>query len=167
MRKTTLILACCVTFLLGNNISFSQNKFGCNTELSVEKNRSIKSVGENGVFFTLVLKNTSSTNKTFAITASKANTPCKTSKTVSNTTNNNSDLKVSFILANNINEASSKIEIPVNGSNSQKFFVKVEVPEGTPYNTWSCLEINAKPENCSSDGAQSILSVYVTNPSEE
>lgn len=167
MRKTT-ILICLVSFLLGNNISFSQNNTGCNAELTVEKDRSIKSAGENGVFFTLILENTSSSTKTYSINAEKTKQACKTSSNyVSKSVNTNPDLNVSVLLPDNLTSKSSNATVSINGGKSQKIYVKAEVPDGTPYYTWSCLMVTAKSENCSANGAEAILSVYIPNPSEE
>ncbi len=167
MRKTTTLLIIFFSLLVFCNTGFSQSKTGCNAELSVEKNRSIKSVGENGAFFTLELKNTSSVSKTYTITSSKTKQPCKKSNyLISKSTNNNSNLDVTFLLPDNINSNTKDISFTVNRGDSQKFYVKVEVPDGTPYETWNCLMINAKSENCSSNGAETILSVYIPIPSE-
>ncbi|TBN00477.1 hypothetical protein EYD45_14520 [Hyunsoonleella flava] len=168
MRKTTIIIICFVTFLLGNNIGFSQNNSGCNAELTVEKNRSVKSAGENGAFFTLILKNTSSASKTYSLSVEKTKQACKkSSNSLSKGVNNNPDLDVSIQLPNNLTSKSSDAAITINGGESQKFYVKVEVPSGTPYYTWSCFMVTAKSENCSTSGAEAILSVYIPNPSEE
>lgn len=168
MRKTTTLLICFFSFIVGNNLGFSQNKISCNAELTVEKNRSIKSAGEGGAFFTLVLKNTSSFSKTYTITSSKTKQPCKKSNNnISKSTNTNPDLNVYIQLPDNLNSNAQDASLTLSGGSSQKFYVKVEVPENTPYDTWSCLSISAKSENCSSNGAETILSVYIPNPSEE
>lgn len=167
MRKT-MILVCLVSFLFGSNIGFSQNNTGCNAELSVEKNRSIKSAGENGVFFTLILKNTSSTTKTYSITAEKTKQACeKGSNHVSKSGITNPDLDVAVLLPDNLTSKLSNTTVSVNAGASQKFYVKVDVPDGTPYHNWSCLMVTAKSENCGTNGAEAILSVYIPNPSEE
>lgn len=167
MRKTTIILVFFLATLLGNNIGFSQNSFGCNAQLTVEKNRSIKSVGDNGVFFTLILKNTTNAKKNYSITSNRSESQCKQSSNISSSTYNDTDLDVTFILSTNLNSNASDLNIAIDGNSSQKIYVKVEAPEGTPYNTWSCLAINAKSDNCSTTGAEAILSVYILNPSEE
>lgn len=168
MRKTTTLLICFFSFVVGNNLGFSQNKTGCSAELTVEKNRSIKSASENGTFFTLELKNTSSVSKTYTITSSKTEQPCKKSNNnISKSANTNPDLNVSIQLPDNLNSNAKDASVTLSGGSSQKFYVKVEVPQGTPYNTWSCLKISATSENCSSNGAETILSVYIPNPSEE
>ncbi|GGD29006.1 Fn3-like domain-containing protein [Hyunsoonleella pacifica] len=166
MKKATIALTIILSFFLGNNIGFSQNNFGCDAELSVEKNRSVKSVGEKGVFFTLILKNTSNAKKNYTLTSSKSQQLCKKSSNDSKSTYNNSELNVLFMLPSNLNSTTSDLNVTINANSSQKFYVKIEAPEGIPYKTWSCLAINAKSDSCSATGAETILSVYVPNPSE-
>lgn len=168
MRKTTTLLIIFFSLLVFGNTGFSQSKTGCNAELSVEKNRSVKSVGENGTFFTLELKNTSSTSRTYSITSSKTKESCKKSNyNMSKSTNTIPDLNVAIQLPDNLNSNLQDVSVTLSGGSSQKFYVKVEVPEGTTYNIWSCLKVSAKSENCSSNVAETILSVYIPNPSEE
>ncbi|MFS4481434.1 Fn3-like domain-containing protein [Hyunsoonleella sp. 2307UL5-6] len=168
MRKTTTLLLCLISLIAYSNKGFSQNIADCNAELSVEKNRSVKSIGENGTFFTLDLKNTSNTSKTYTITSNKTEQPCKKSNIVnSKRINISPDLDVTFLTPENLNSNLKEISVTVNSGSSQKLYVKVEVPNGTPYNTWTCLKINAKSEGCTSNGAETILSAYISNPSEE
>jgi hypothetical protein len=168
MRKTITLFICFLSFLLGNNLGYSQSSTGCNAELSVEKNRSMKSTGKNGAFFTLELKNTSNSSKSYTVTSGKTKQPCKKSNNlISKSTNTKSGLNVFILSPSDIKSKSEKVTFSVNGGSTQKFYVKVEVPEGTPYDTWSCFKITAKSDNCSSNGAETILSAYVTNPSEE
>ncbi|PQV46209.1 Fn3 domain-containing protein [Jejuia pallidilutea] len=168
MRKTLILLICFISFFAGNNKGFSQNNTGCNAELTVEKNRNIKSVGENGAFFNLILKNTSSTTKTYTVNVDKTKQSCKKSNNItSKEASINPELDLSIILPDNLTSKSSDTTITINGGGSQKFYVKVNVPNGTPYYSWSCLEVSAKSENCSSSSAKTVLSVYITNPSEE
>jgi len=168
MRKTFILLICFITYFAGNNKGFSQSNTGCNAELTVEKNRSIKSVGENGTFFNLILKNTSNTTKTYTVSVDKTKQSCKKSNNITTKgANINPDLELSILLPDNLTSKSSDTTITINGGDSQKFYVKVNVPNGTPYYTWSCLEVSSKSENCSSSSAKTILSVYIANPSEE
>ncbi|GAL67424.1 hypothetical protein [Jejuia pallidilutea] len=168
MRKTLILLICFISFFAGNNKGFSQNNTGCNAELTVEKNRNIKSAGENSTFFTLILKNTTSTNKTYNVSVDKTKQPCKKSDNLtSKGTAVNPDLDVSIQLPDNLTSKTSDTTISINGGDTQKFYVKVDVPAGTPYFTWSCLKVTAKSENCGSGGAETILSVYIPDPSEK
>ena len=168
MRKTTFLLICFIGFVIGNQHVFSQNNKGCNAELSVEKNRSIKSAGEKSAFFTLILKNTSSSTKTFNISAGNTTYSCKKNNyNVTKGSNINPELNVSIQWPKDIVSKTNDNSITLSGGVTQKFYLKVEVPDGTPFYTWSCLKVNAKSEDCSSDGAETILSVYIPNPSEE
>ncbi|WP_120200954.1 hypothetical protein [Ichthyenterobacterium magnum] len=150
-------------------ISFSDSKAisykDCKAELSVEKNRSFKSADEDGTQFSLVLTNMSLDSKTFYLSAKSLSEPCdnkaKYNKRGSST---NVDLNVS-LNSDNVNKSAIN-KITLRSGQTYKFKVNVSVPKGTPYNTWSCIEIEAKSKDCESKPEKTILSVFVPDPSE-
>jgi hypothetical protein len=44
--------------------------------------------------------------------------------------------------------------------------VNVKAPKGTPFNTWSCIEVEATSTECKSISETKTLSVFVIDPSE-
>ena len=160
----TLIIAC-----LAINISNSQNN-DCSAQLIVEKDRSFKSADDDGAQFVLVLTNTSRSTKTFNLSSVNLSEPCSNKPQYNRGTgSNNSVLDVSFKNStsnrNSANSISSN-EIELTSGESYTFIVSVEVPKGTPFNTWSCIEIEAKSKDCISLSETKTLSVYVADPSE-
>lgn len=134
----------------------------CDAELSVEKNRSVDSAGENGAKFFLILKNNSFNKTTYVLSAKNLQEACGNKNMKSSGVN--VKLNVSFELDNS---GLPQNEITLNNGESNKFIVNVTVPEGTAYENWGCIEIEAKPEGCNSSNAKTILSVYVPDPSQE
>jgi hypothetical protein len=164
--KTIIILL--TTFLAStfntneNNVDNYQN---CKAELSVEKNRSFKSADEEGTQFTLYLKNTSSKTATYQLSTKNLEEPCDNLKGRANT-GTNVNLNVS--IQNNIgvsNISKSDDEITLRSGETYKFIVDITVPQGTRYNTWSCIEVIAKNKSCANSESK-ILSVFVPDPSE-
>jgi hypothetical protein len=134
----------------------------CDAELSVEKNRSVDSAGENGARFFLILKNKSFNKTTYVLSAKNLQKSCGNKNMKSSGVNVNLD--VSFELDNpNL----SQNEITLGSGESNKFIVNVTVPKGTSFKNWGCIEIEAKPDGCDFNNAKTILSVYVPDPSEE
>lgn len=141
-----------------NNVESYQN---CKAELSVEKNRSFKSADEEGTQFTLYLKNTSSKSATYILSTENLSEPCDNLKgRASSGTNVN--LNVS-IQGNNTLKGNN--DITLRSGETHKFIVNITVPEGTRYNTWSCIEVSAKNKNCA-NSESTTLSVFVPDPSE-
>jgi len=175
MKATLIILSICLS-----SIVYSQNKKivsgsqDCSAELNVEKNRNTRSANEDGANFTLILKNTSSFTTTYDLSTMNLSVPCNNNVDQKSnglkTSNTNVVLDVSLQTDDIDNQARKKLgktEITLAGGQSYKFKVNVNVPKGTPYFTWSCIEVEAKSTSCSSSSAKTILSVYVPDPSEE
>lgn len=168
----TLIIATLAMTLskTDNNIATSND---CSAKLTVEKDRSSKSADEDGAQFVLILTNTSRSTKTFKLSSKNLSEPCgnntqynRTSSSGNNTLN---ALDVSF-QNNNSNSSllrmSSNEGIVLNSGESYKFIVSAIAPKGTPYNTWSCIEIEATSVDCKSVADSKTLSVYVVDPTE-
>lgn len=57
--------------------------------------------------------------------------------------------------------------IQLNPGKSKSFKVKLNTPNGVKYNSWSCIEVNAKTSACNTISRPQVLSVYVPNPDED
>ncbi len=166
MKTIFILITTCFIGLINpiekNDMEDLQN---CSAELSVEKNRNYKSADEEGASFNLILENTSTRKTTYNISTTNLTTPCGNNNTnIKNSPISNVELNV--VLHATDSKGSSLNEVTVNAGQTFKFRVKVNVPEGTPYNNWSCIEVEAKSNDCTSNSVSTILSVYVPNPSE-
>lgn len=173
--KTLLIII--ATIYLGltsipitNVIDLQQN---CTAELSVNKNRNFESADHlDGTSFTVILKNTSTRSATYTISTNNLLQTC--SNTISKNINkdrnrsasSNVDLNVSIETDNSKGSNTSRPEIMIAGGQEYRFKVNISVPKETPFNTWSCIEVEARSNNCSSNSVKTVLSVFVTDPSE-
>ena len=163
----TLITACLAVTLYASE----KNASDCSAQLIVEKNRSSKSADEDGAQFILVLTNTSSDTRTFNLSSKNLSEPCNNKAQQYNrgTGSKNSVLDVSFQsmgLSRNSMANTSNSNIKLNSGESYKFVVNVTVPKGTPYNTWSCIEVEVTSTDCESLSETKTLSVFVVDPSE-
>ena len=150
-----------------NNVAIYND---CSAQLIVEKDRSSKSADEDGAQFILVLTNTSKNTKTYNLSSKNLTGSCgnKTQYNRSSSSANN-PLDVSFLnndLNRNLSNTSSNSSIVLQSGESYKFIVNAMVPKDTPYNTWSCIEIEAKSTDCETITETQVLSVYVVDPSE-
>lgn len=167
----TLIIACLAVTLSKTDKNTATSN-DCSAQLIVEKDRSFKSADEEGAQFILVLTNSSSETKTFNLSSKQLTEPCHNNKSQynRNTGSSNSVLDVSIqnnsLNRNNAN-SSPQLDITLNSGESYKFIVNVKVPKGTPFNTWSCIEVEAKSSDCKSLSETKTLSVFVVDPSEE
>jgi len=142
----------------------------CSAQLIVEKGRNSKSADEDGAQFILVLTNTSNAKRTFNLSSKNLSEPCGNKTQYNRRSNSTSTvLDVSFqnnnLNRNRENTASNK-DIVLESGESYKFIVNAIAPKGTPLNTWSCIEIEAKSTDCKSVSETQILSVYVVDPNE-
>ncbi|WP_299229414.1 hypothetical protein [uncultured Psychroserpens sp.] len=171
MKLISVLITVCL-FAMSSNLDNKVNNFNdCSAQLIVEKDRSFKSADEDGAQFILVLTNTSRDTKTFYLSARNLTAPCNNNNTQYHrrAASGNSNLNVSFqgydLSRNRINTTPSN-EVQLRSGESYKFIVNATVPNGTPFNTWSCIEVEAKSEDCGSKSETTILSVYVPDPSE-
>lgn len=147
------------TFLIGfgNILVFSQN---CKATLKVEYDRNAGSATENGADFWMLLKNTSSTSLTFNLSTINLKEPCNTKGIPTGGANVNLNVEIQTESGGKF----SKDQVSVSSGKTLKFKVRVTVPNGTRFNSWSCVEVQAKSNNC--DVLSSMLKVYVPDPSE-
>lgn len=163
----TLIIASFAMILSKKDKTIVNNN-ECSSQLIVEKNRSSKSADEDGAQFILVLTNTSKNSKTYNLSSKNLSGSCGNKTQYNRSANSgNHPLEVSF-QNNDLNasreKTSSNKGIVLKSGESYKFIVNVTAPKDTPYNTWSCIEIEAKSTDCESVSETEVLSVYVVDP---
>ncbi|MGJ8667794.1 MAG: hypothetical protein ACSHW7_15605 [Patiriisocius sp.] len=147
-------------FLFVCNIGFSQN---CNSDLSVEKNRNFKSVPENGVLYVLELKNNSRASQTYIIEFLDVTQSCANERKASKQPNVPLNVK---IIDNWAKRSKLSNTITVSSGQKKTFNVLVEVPKGTPVDRWGCVKVQATNPKCDSSKLTTILSAYISDPSE-
>lgn len=143
-----------------NTVDYYQD---CKAELTVEKNRSFKSADEDGASFTLTLKNTSSKSATYSLTTTNLSQPCDNKK---NRSASETNVKLNVSITSSSFNAIPNNVVTLKGGQTYKFVVNVTVPEGTRYNSWSCIDVEAQSKNCISNSIKSTLSIFVPDPSE-
>lgn len=154
--------AVCIMLALAftSSDAFSQN---CNANLQVEKDRNSRSASENdGTSFWLVLTNTSSASRAFDISTVNLETSCDNQ--YNRTNQPNVELGLSLIASDS--RSALPAEINLAPGQSYRFRVDVSVPAGTPFNRWSCIEVQARTSSCTNP-ATTALKVLVSDPSEQ
>ena len=153
----------CLLFALATLLSnFGAQAQDCTALFSVENQRNVGSADEDGAAFTLNLTNESSSQTTYTFTATFAETSCATPNR--SNLGDNVRLNVRFYEA-----GSTQFPIQskqVSSGQTASFVVDVQVPAGTTYNRWSCIEINAIDMECGTVAATQLLRVFVPDPSE-
>jgi len=163
MKTIVILLTTFMASIFNSSDNFDVYYQDCKAELSVYKNRNFKSADEDGASFALTLKNTSSKAATYILSTTNLLEPCD-NKGGRSTTGSNVNLKVSII--NSDLRSTSGNEITLKGGQEYTFTVNVTVPEGTRYNSWSCIDVQAQSKGCDSSALKTILSVFVPDPSE-
>ena len=151
-RKLITLLFFFTISFIGTSV-FAQN---CNAELVVEKNRNTRSANEDGAAFSLVLTNNSSITTSYIITTINLKESCA---------NKNRKTSLSNVNLNIVIQGNTQISL--GAGQSYNFKIHVNVPTGTPYYRWSCIEVQAKSDECNSISANTLLKVYVPDPTEE
>ena len=161
--KTIVIL---LTTFVASIFSASENTVDyyqdCNAELSVHKDRSFKSATEDGASFKLTLTNTSSKAATYKLSTTNLDEPCNNT---GDRASAESNVKLDVAIQSHTLRAVPNNEITLKSGESYSFSVKVTVPNGTKYNKWSCINVEAKSKSCNSTTVKT-LSVFVPEPSE-
>lgn len=165
MKTLFILFATCFTGILNySSNEASLNLQECHSELTVEKNRSYKSADQDGATFYLALTNQSSEAAIYDISSVNISGQCKNNNNTLNLSDSNVETNIAIQQIDSDQLANSKINL--DGGETFRFKVLVTVPAGTPFDRWSCIEVNAIPESCPSNSVKTILSVYVPNPSE-
>lgn len=148
------LLLCLIT-----TVSFAQSG-SCRATLGVEKDRIYSNAGEDGAYFTLVLSNTGNSDDVYNLSVLNINSSCSNNDGSSSSQNVN--LIGSFL--DNSNVPITSISLPAN--QTATFSVHLTVPQGTAYNKWNCMQINATSTNCANYTVNSVVHTIVNNPSE-
>ena len=168
-----LIIALIVNGTPPNNYVLNEVSQNCSAELTVEKNRSFKSAYADGANFKLTLKNTSGSRNSFMIKTSMSSSPCSNKNnsaksSLKSSTVKNSALNVSF----NSNKSKGALKkqssnlISLEAGQTKEFTITATAANGTPYNTWGCIKVEAISDNCKMTSDEIILSVFIPDPSE-
>jgi hypothetical protein len=130
--------------------SFSKNNCGGN--LTAEFNRTIKTILNSEVTYTLLLKNTDIVTHEYLLKNINDN--------VSNPDGLIAEPRVTMnsVLLDSAMNILTKITLVPGGQ--IKFFLKLVVPENTSFDTWNCTEVLAEPEDCETV----TLELYTFNP---
>ncbi len=148
-----------VLFFIGSMGGYAQN---CSASLSVEKNRNTRSADEDGAHFWVVLKNTSSNTATYTLSTEFSNESCDNGTRRSN--GKNVRLDVSF--KDDAQRAMASNKITLKPNSTYRFLVQAVAPQGTAYNSWSCIQVKATPDACKNSPSTTLLKVFVPDPTE-
>ncbi|MDC7998429.1 hypothetical protein [Gilvibacter sediminis] len=146
--------------LLFSQATFAQD---CSADLIAQNQKNVGTADEDGTAFTLELSNPTSRTKSYRFTATFSSTPCSTPNKAN--LGENVVLDVSFADTSFSSQVITGME--VSPRQMKTFKVDVQVPAGTPFNRWSCIEINAIDMECGTVAATQLLRVFVPDPSEE
>ena len=137
--------------------SVAQN---CDAKLSVYQDRDARSVTKgNPTQFQLILTNNSSSSQTYSLTYKDQGVDCELESKQTKSDNNGHNYLVDFLVnAKKVNV----LTIPAYGNVT--FYAKVSATEDVKIETWTCVEILAKAQNCSK-GTVKILKVFSPDPS--
>jgi len=158
LDKKTLILFL-VFFAFGFNSVFSQT---CSSELSVEKNRNVRSAYKNKTSFTLFLKNTSSKSTKYILDYENSQVSCDNADRKSLLANVRLDVQFSGEKLVEGNTTS----VTLNPGETFQFKASVTVLDELQFKRWGCTNIIVRSDACEDIVSQSLLRVYVPDPSE-
>ena len=144
-----------------NTTIYYQN---CEAKLSVKKDRNFETANEDGASFVLILENTSSQTATYQLSTANLLEPCDNNSAGRSSGKSNVSLDVSIESSGSSDRSNEGVTL--NSGETYSFIVQVNVPKGTAYNNWSCIDVIAASKDCSSP-AKTTLSVFVADPSED
>lgn len=146
-----------ITFVIAilSITSLSAQNSNCDATLVVEKERNVRSTTSQGTFYSMVLTNNSNTTSTFTFSSQNLNNNCTNPD--NSTTSSNVVLGTIFL---------NKKQVPITSltlTAGQKadFFVKIVVPNNLPVNRWSCTQINALSNNCTTSSINTIIHTLI------
>lgn len=163
-----LITLLFIAILFGSNNSDLKNSShifnytDCDAEIEVSNGRSTKSMLKSEMIFNMKIKNTSSSNQTYTLFAKQLDEDCSNKYNPRPQGESNVKLDVTILSAS----ASGNI-IELSPGKSNTFKVKLNVPNGISYNSWACIEVNAKTSSCNSISNPQVLGVFVSNTNED
>lgn len=147
--KATLLLI----FVLNTTIALAQSETN-KAELKVDKDRAVRSAPSEGTYYKMVLNNI---NRTDTFYLSTLNVNSSSTNPDKSDISENVNLEIVF-LDQNLKPIS---EITVKSGETGRFFARVNVPKGTPYDKWSSNKIIAKSKSNSSYKVDTVLHTLV------
>lgn len=161
----TLIMVLIVNGIpLTNNVS-NEVLQSASAELSVEKNRSFKSIDEDGAKFILNLKNTSGSRSSFIIRATLDSSPCSNDNN-SNMSNTNLYMLLEVDNSQSMSNTESSIQTTLDAEQTKEFTITATAPNTSEYNTWGCIKVEAISDTNQTISDEIILSVFIPDPSQ-
>ena len=146
LNRVTLV----ITLLIFSSTVLSAQS-NCGVKLSANKNRNAKSIPVVGAVFRMVISNTGNATDTFILSARDINSLCSNLDGSSNEYNFAINSEFLDFDKNKITS------ITLNAGETTNFLVSVSIPEGTSFNTWSCLEIIASSTRCNGISSATVL----------
>lgn len=141
------LLLFATTLMLGLQVSYSQS---CEGTINAYKNRSFKSIGDNGAIFKIEIHNKSTSPQTYVITSKQFKGGCDNGRKAIN--KSNAQVKASVDLPNN--------SISLLPQEKKIFKVIVSSSIKNANDQWGCLELVASTQSCK-DSFSTVLSAYI------
>lgn len=145
-----------ILFFASTMFSVAQNN--CNINLRAENNRTIKTIRSSEYTYTLYLENLDQVSHNIVLSGYNHNEGCE------NPGQLQMDSKVSlsiFLLDQDSNIISDIFQL--GAGQKIKFYLKLVVPENTPFESWNCTEVLVEAVNCE----PVTLELYTFNPHPE
>jgi len=136
--------------------SFSQND--CKVILKAKNNRTTKTIQNLEYTYTLFLENADSLAYEYSLTGLNNNDECTNPDGLPIISN--IDLSI-ILMDSDLNPINENVFIAP--GESFKFYLKLKVPENSPFDTWNCTEVKADVIGCDS----AILHLHTFNPNPE
>lgn len=148
-------------FLSHSSLLFAQN---CSYDLSVMKNRSIRSISENSdTVFQLLLSNDSSIDQSYALEVIPMNTSCSVESESRSSSNRNID-KINFEFYGNGRRVDQLI---VPAFTQMRLELKASGKLGLLTNDWSCFRVIVRNFECDETNySEEIIKIYTISPNE-
>ena len=139
----------------------------CNAELRVEKNRNVKSAASaDGTTFLMVLTNKGTRSSTYTLSTESLEKSCAVEDGNARSASSNVTLDVSINNGESRSASAVANTVTLRPGQSYNFNVRVNVPKGTPFKQWSCIQVKANSNTCKASEVSTVLKVFVRDPSE-
>lgn len=146
-------------FMISSISSYAQI---CDATLEVEKQRSSKSAFASGAIFSLSLVNDSNEAMTFDLVAESSDVKCDTKRM----RNSGKNVLVDTAILNTDGKSALSNEVTLQAGEKRLFKVRATPKKGTLYNTWSCVIVKASSRDCKSTVLETVLKVFLPDPSQ-
>ncbi|MEP2937058.1 MAG: Fn3-like domain-containing protein [Gilvibacter sp.] len=153
------LLAILTTFLV-SEIAYSQS---CDASLVLEGNKNVGSADEDGTQFVLIVKNESNTTQNYQLNTNFLAESCASA----NKANVGENIPLDVHFKSQLNSTLGSTRLTLSPNQSQRINIDIQVPQGSSYNRWSCIQLELASEQCSNLVATQLLRVFVPDPTEE